>query len=42
VSDDKLFLMNWQSERSLDGRYFGLMPVSSVIGRAIPVWTKQD
>jgi conjugative transfer signal peptidase TraF len=42
VSDDELFLMNWQSENSLDGRYFGLMPVSSVIGRAIPVWTKQD
>jgi conjugative transfer signal peptidase TraF len=42
VSDGKLFLMNWQSESSLDGRYFGLMPASSVIGRAIPVWTRED
>jgi conjugative transfer signal peptidase TraF len=42
VGDGKLFLMNWQSENSLDGRYFGLMPASSVIGRAIPVWTRED
>jgi hypothetical protein len=29
----------WQSSDSLDGRYFGFLPASSVIGRAVPVWT---
>lgn len=42
VGADELFLMNWQSEDSLDGRYFGLVPNSSVIGKARPVWTKED
>ena len=39
VGDGDLFLMNWQSDDSLDGRYFGFLPASSVIGRAMPVWT---
>jgi conjugative transfer signal peptidase TraF len=39
VGADELFLMNWQSEDSLDGRYFGFLPQSSVIGKALPVWT---
>jgi conjugative transfer signal peptidase TraF len=42
VANDQLFLMNWQSEDSLDGRYFGALPASSIIGRAIPVWTDED
>lgn len=42
VGDGELFLMNWQSDDSLDGRYFGLLPASSVIGRAIPVWTCEE
>ena len=42
VGSDELFLMNWQSEDSLDGRYFGLVPHSSVIGKAQPVWTKEE
>jgi conjugative transfer signal peptidase TraF len=29
VGADELFLMNWQSEDSLDGRYFGLKPAST-------------
>jgi conjugative transfer signal peptidase TraF len=41
VAEGELFLMNWQSDDSLDGRYFGLLPASSVIGRALPVWTWQ-
>lgn len=42
VAEGELFLMNWQSDDSLDGRYFGLLPASSVIGRALPVWTWRE
>jgi type IV secretory pathway protease TraF len=34
--------MNWQSEDSLDGRYFGPIPASAIIGQALPVWTKEQ
>ena len=42
VGADELFLMNWQSEESLDGRYFGFVPNSSVIGKAVTVWTREE
>lgn len=43
IAPGELFLMNWQSADSLDGRYFGLIPASTVIGRAHPVWiVKED
>jgi conjugative transfer signal peptidase TraF len=42
VGDGELFLMNWQSDDSLDGRYFGILPASAVIGRALPVWTWEE
>ncbi|WFU62313.1 S26 family signal peptidase [Bradyrhizobium brasilense] len=42
VGDGELFLMNWQSGDSLDGRYFGFLPASAVIGRAFPVWTWEE
>jgi conjugative transfer signal peptidase TraF len=42
VGADELFLMNWQSEDSLDGRYFGFVPNSSVIGKAFPLWTREE
>jgi conjugative transfer signal peptidase TraF len=42
VPGGELFLMNWQSSDSLDGRYFGLTPASAVIGRALPVWTREE
>jgi conjugative transfer signal peptidase TraF len=41
VTADEVFVMNWQSEDSLDGRYFGLIPASAIIGRALPVWTRE-
>jgi conjugative transfer signal peptidase TraF len=42
IDADGLFLMNWQSEGSLDGRYFGVLPRSSVIGLALPVWIREE
>lgn len=42
VREDELFVMNWQSANSLDGRYFGFLPASAVIGRALPVWTSEE
>jgi conjugative transfer signal peptidase TraF len=42
VAADEIFLMNWQSADSLDGRYFGPIPASAVIGKALPVWTEEE
>ncbi|MGM4926708.1 S26 family signal peptidase [Tardiphaga sp. 804_B3_N1_9] len=42
VGEDELFLMNWQSKDSLDGRYFGPIAASAIIGRAFPVWTGEE
>lgn len=42
LSGDEIFVMNWQSEDSFDGRYFGPIPASAVIGQAFPVWTKGE
>ncbi|WP_445219688.1 S26 family signal peptidase [Bradyrhizobium sp. Pa8] len=42
IAPDEVFLMNWQSADSFDGRYFGPIPASAVIGQALPVWTKGD
>jgi conjugative transfer signal peptidase TraF len=39
IADGEVFLMNWQSADSLDGRYFGALPTSAIIGRAEPLWT---
>jgi conjugative transfer signal peptidase TraF len=36
---DQAFFMNWDVPDSLDSRYFGALPLSTVIGRAVPVWT---
>ncbi|MGY4230627.1 conjugative transfer signal peptidase TraF [Bradyrhizobium sp. USDA 4503] len=42
VGEGELFLMNWQSDDSMDGRYFGFLPASAVIGCARPVWTWEE
>ena len=42
VADDEVFLMNWRSEYSLDGRYFGPLPASTIVGRADPLWIQKD
>jgi len=38
VPADEVFLMNRQSEDSLDGRYFGPLPAATIVGRAEPLW----
>ena len=42
IADGEVFLMNWQSADSLDGRYFGVLPMSAIIGRAEPLWTSGE
>ncbi|SCW85516.1 conjugative transfer signal peptidase TraF [Sphingobium faniae] len=40
VAADEIFFMNADRLDSLDGRYFGPLPASSVIGRATPLRTR--
>jgi conjugative transfer signal peptidase TraF len=42
VADREVFLMNRQSEGSFDGRYFGLLPASTIVGRVTPLWTERN
>lgn len=42
IADGEVFLMNPDVGDSLDGRYFGPLPASVVIGRAIPLFTDED
>ncbi|MFZ2156305.1 MAG: S26 family signal peptidase [Bradyrhizobium sp.] len=42
VADGEVFLMNWQSADSLDGRYFGVLPTSAIVGRAEPLWIDEE
>jgi conjugative transfer signal peptidase TraF len=42
VGDDEVFLMNPNEPASLDGRYFGPIPVSAIAGRAEPLWTSGE
>jgi conjugative transfer signal peptidase TraF len=37
----EVFLMNPTVPDSLDGRYFGPLPVTSVVARAVPLWTDE-
>ena len=41
LAPGEVFLMNPGVLDSLDGRYFGSLPVSSIIGRAVPLWTDE-
>jgi conjugative transfer signal peptidase TraF len=42
LSDREFFALNADVQASLDGRYFGPSLLSSVIGRAIPVWIVKE
>ena len=41
VAAGQVFLMNRQSRDSLDGRYFGPLPTTTIVGRADPLWTRE-
>jgi conjugative transfer signal peptidase TraF len=42
IAAGEVFLMNWQSADSLDGRYFGVLPTTAIVGRAKPLWTSGE
>jgi conjugative transfer signal peptidase TraF len=42
VANDEVFLMNLGEPGSLDGRYFGPLPASSIVGRAEPLWIVEE
>jgi conjugative transfer signal peptidase TraF len=42
IADNEIFLMNWWVEDSLDGRYFGPLPASAIVGHALPLWTDEE
>jgi conjugative transfer signal peptidase TraF len=42
IANGEVFLLNWFSADSLDGRYFGPLPAASIIGRAAPLWTFEE
>jgi conjugative transfer signal peptidase TraF len=42
IGGGEVFLMNPNEPASLDGRYFGPIPVSAIAGRAEPLWTSAE
>ena len=38
IAVGEVFLMNRQSVASLDGRYFGPLPITTIVGWANPIW----
>jgi len=40
LRQDQVFLLNADAPNSLDGRYFGPLPVSALHGRAVAIWTR--
>lgn len=42
LREGEAFFMNWDSLDSFDSRYVGPLPLTSIVGRAVPVWTTDD
>jgi len=42
IAQGEVFLMNWDEPASLDGRYFGPIPLHAIVGRAKAVWTFEE
>ena len=41
LSPSEVFLMNPTVPDSLDGRYFGPLPTTAIVARAVPLWTDE-
>ena len=41
IAAGQVFLMNRRSRDSFDGRYFGPLPTTTIVGRADPLWTHE-
>ena len=39
IGEGQVFLMNADEPDSLDGRYFGPISVTAIVGHAVPLWT---
>ena len=42
ITGAEVFLLNRDAPNSLDGRYFGPLPLQSLRARAVPVWTHSE
>ena len=42
VGQGEVFLLNAREPASLDSRYFGPLPSTAVIGRAVPLWVEGE
>ncbi|MEL6227431.1 MAG: S26 family signal peptidase [Pseudomonadota bacterium] len=42
LRDGDVFFLNAEHPSSLDGRYFGPLDADTIIGRASPIWTRED
>ncbi|HQT90102.1 MAG TPA: S26 family signal peptidase [Acidiphilium sp.] len=40
VATRQVFLMNEDVKASFDGRYFGTLPTTTIVGQAYPIWTR--
>jgi len=38
----EVFLLNRTAQGSFDGRYFGVLPVTTITARAVPFWTSKE
>ena len=42
LTGDQIFVLNAAQGSSLDSRYFGPLPQSTIVGRAVPLWTREN
>jgi len=42
LTSGEVFVMNTVPADSLDGRYFGPLPLTTIVGRADPIWTREE
>ena len=40
IAANEVFLLNPEVEDSFDGRYFGVLPLESILGRTVPLFTR--